>query len=263
MIQFFRMLLLLFFAVLTLIACGKSELARLLEKHTEIIDLSYPLQADNPHWPGEGYFTLRFDTLATIERHGVLSLAYHIPEHYGTHLDAPNHFVAGQIAVDEILPQNLFAPMVVIDIAEAASKNPDYQLEAEEIERWENIYGTIPDGAVVFLHTGWGRRWQNPEAYRNADRDSVMHFPGFGQSAARFLVEQRHIKAVGIDNLSIDCGISKDFAVHKIINGAGAYALENVANLDKAPVRNAFVMVAPIKIKGGSGGQARIFAIVP
>lgn len=262
MLRSLRTELALLVAALTLGACGKSELARVLEKRSEIIDLSYPLEASNPHWPGDNYFPLRLDTLATIERDGVLSLAYHIPEHYGTHVDAPNHFVAGQISVADIPVQNLFAPMVVIDIAEAASKNADYQLEADEIERWENIYGMIPEGAVVFLHTGWGRRWQNPEAYRNADSAGVMHFPAFGESAARFLVEQRRIKAVGIDDLSIDRGISKDYAVHKIVNGAGAYALENVANLDKVPTRGAFLVVAPIKIKNGSGGQARVFAIV-
>lgn len=263
MLRPLRTELVLLFATLSVSGCGRNELARVLEKHTEIIDLSYALQAGDPHWPGGKYFPLRLDTLASIERDGVFSLAYHIPEHYGTHVDAPNHFVAGQISVADIPVQNLFAPMVVIDIAEAASKNADYQLEADEIERWENIYGPIPDGAVVFLHTGWGARWVNPEAYRNADAAGVMHFPAFGVSGARFLVEQRRIKAVGIDNLSIDAGISKDFPVHKIVNGAGAYALENVANLEKVPTRGAYVVVAPIKIQRGSGGQARVFAIVP
>jgi kynurenine formamidase len=244
-------------------ACGPSDLTKLLEKHAKIIDLSHPLTGDSPHWPGESYFGLRIDTLATIERDGVLSLAFHFPEHYGTHVDAPNHFAAGQIPVDKITPENLFAPMVVLDISETAAKNADYLLEKEDIVRWENIHGTIPDGAIVFINTGWARRWNDPEAYRNADKDGVMHFPAYGEAAARFLVHERRVKAIGIDNLSIDRGISTDFAVHKIVNGAGVYALENVANLDKAPPRNAYAVIAPIKIKGGTGGPARIFAIVP
>jgi kynurenine formamidase len=245
-----------------LIACGKNEMADLMQRPKEIIDLSHTLEPTIPHWPAENYMPLRLDTIATIERDGVFSMTYHIPEHYGTHVDAPNHFVAGQIPVDEILPQNLLGPMVVIDIVKAASEDPDYVLETADLTRWENIYGAIPDGALVFLNTGWGKRWDDPEAYRNMDESGVMHFPAYGQSAARFLVDQRHVKAIGIDNLSIDPGISKDFAVHKIVNGAGVYALENVANLDKAPARGAFAVVAPIKLKGGTGGQARIFAIV-
>jgi len=244
-------------------ACGQNDLTKLLEKHSEIIDLSHPLTGDSPHWPGEGYLGLRIDTLATLERNGVFSLAFHFPEHYGTHVDAPNHFAAGQIPVDEIRSENLFAPMVVLDISESAAKNHDYLIEKEDIARWENIYGTIPDGAIVFINTGWARRWNNPEAYCNADKNGVMHFPAYGESAARFLVHERRVKAIGIDNLSIDRGISTNFAVHKIVNGAGVYALENVANLDKAPSRHAYAVVAPIKIKGGTGGPARIFAIVP
>jgi len=263
MLKLFRLKLSMLFAGLTLVACGKGDRGGWPEKPRQIIDLTHTLEAGDPHWPGENYMPLRMDTLATIERHGVLSLAYYIPEHYGTHVDAPNHFVAGQIPVDEILLENLFAPMMVIDVFETASTNPDYVLEREDVARWENAHGTIPDGAVVFLNTGWAKRWKDPEAYRNADQSGVMHFPAYAPSAAQFLVEQRHVKAVGIDNLSIDPGTSKDFAVHKIINGAGVYALENVANLDKVPVRNAFVAVAPIKLKGGSGGQARVFAIVP
>jgi kynurenine formamidase len=57
--------------------------------------------------------------------------------------------------------------------------------------------------------------------------------------------------------------MSSDFAVHHIINGAGKYILENVANLDKLPPIGATLIIAPIKIEGGSGGQARIWAILP
>lgn len=251
------------FAIVALTACGQNELAKLLEKNSKIIDLSHAMESDIPHWPAEGYAGLRIDTLATLERNGVLSLALHFPEHYGTHVDAPNHFAAGQIPVDEIDPQNFFAPMVMIKLSATAAKNPDGQLEKDDVVRWENSHGAIPEGAIVFLNTGWAARWNNPAAYRNQDQDGVMHFPAFGESAARFLIQQRRVKAIGIDNLSIDRGVSTDFAVHKIVNGAGVYALENVANLDKVPALGAFVIVAPIKIKGGSGGAARLFAILP
>jgi kynurenine formamidase len=47
------------------------------------------------------------------------------------------------------------------------------------------------------------------------------------------------------------------------VNGADRFHLENVANVDRLPPIGAFLIVAPIKIKGGSGGQVRIFAVVP
>jgi kynurenine formamidase len=90
-----------------------------------------------------------------------------------------------------------------------------------------------------------------------------LHFPGFSGDAAEFLVKERHIHGIGIDTPSIDYGPSQDFVVHQLVNGADCYGLENVANLEKVPPTGAIIMALPIKIKGGTGGPARIIAILP
>jgi kynurenine formamidase len=90
-----------------------------------------------------------------------------------------------------------------------------------------------------------------------------MHFPGYSKESTGFLVTKRNIKGIGIDTLSGDCGTSPDFIVHHTINTAGKFILENVANLDKLPSKGATLIIAPIKIEGGSGGQCRIWAILP
>ncbi len=133
------------------------------------------------------------------------------------------------------------------DVAEALSSNWSVRVA-------EPAHGRVPTDAIVFLKTGWGQHWKNPTRYRNQDSTGRMHFPGFSVEAARFLIEQRKMKALGIDTLSIDYGPSKDFAVHHLVNGAGRYAIENVAQLDKLPARDFFVFVAPVKIESGSGG---------
>ena len=116
----------------------------------------------------------------------------------------------------------------------------------------------------MFFSTQVGGEGGNDyDKYKNADDANKLHFPGYSAEAARFLVEKRNINGIGIDTLSADYGISTDFAVHHIINGTGKYILENVANLDKLPPRGATLIIAPIKIEGGSGGQARIWAILP
>jgi kynurenine formamidase len=71
------------------------------------------------------------------------------------------------------------------------------------------------------------------------------------------------VRGLGIDTLSIDPGTSKTFDVHHVLNAAGRYALENVANLHELPATGSYLVVAPIKIEDGSGGPARIFAIAP
>lgn len=229
----------------------------------DLVDLTYPLNEQTNYWPGDEYEPFRLRTIATLERDGVLSKAFSSPEHLGTHLDAPNHFVAGRKSVDQIAPSELFAPGVVIDCSAQAALDADYQLSVADIEAWEREHGPIPQGAVVLLRSGWGRFWDQPSRYRNQDVRGGLHFPGYSVEAARLLVEQRDCRGLGVDTLSIDHGPSRDFAVHKIVNGAGRYALENVAHLERLPPRGAYLVIAPIKIEAGSGGPARIFAVVP
>jgi kynurenine formamidase len=183
-------------------------------------------------------------------------------EHYETHLDAPAHFPPGKLTIDQVPPKRLMAPAEVIDVSEEAAKDPDYRLTPARIDQWEKKNGAIPAGSIVFLRTGWASRWPDQARYRNADASGVMHFPGYSVEAAKGLIA-RGVYALGIDTLSIDYGPSKDFEVHRITLPAGLYQLENVANLDQLPARGAFVIAAPVKLEGGSGGAVRIFALVP
>lgn len=227
----------------------------------EIVDLTYPLSADNPHWPAENYRPFSFETLATLEEDGVFSGAFYTPEHLGTHLDAPNHFETGQPSVDELQLPHLVRPMTVIDIRDSAQRNPDYMLSTEDIQLWEEEHGLIPEGAVVFAYTGWGSRWTDYASYKNQDEQGQMHFPGFSPEAAEFLVDQRSILGLGIDTLSVDVGLSKEFEVHHKVHSRGGYHIENAANLNQVPPTGSWVLIAPIKLKGGSGGPARVWAV--
>ncbi len=229
----------------------------------KIVDLTWPLNARGAFWPGENYKPFELQTIATLERDGVLSKSFCMPEHQGTHIDAPNHFTADRPSVDAIPPQDLFAPGVVIDISAQAAQDPDYRLSPNDIEDWEKHYGPIPARAVVLLASGWGRHFMTPPRYRNADALGRMHFPGFSPEAVQWLLEKRKIRGIGIDTLSIDNGVSRDFAVHHLLGQAGRYGLENLAGLEKLPARDFWLVVAPIKIETGSGGPTRVFAILP
>jgi kynurenine formamidase len=237
-------------------------LDELVSGKLKIVDLGWSLNDKNPYWPADDYEPFRLKTIATIEKNGVLSKAFFCPEHLGTHLDAPNHFEKNQPAVDRIDAPRLFAHGVVIDVAPQSSGDADYRLTRSDVAEWEKSYGRIPDGAVVLLSTGWARHWNNYPRYKNQDVEGKMHFPGYSAESAKFLVDERNVKGLGIDTLSIDYGLSKDFAVHHVVNGAGRYGLENVAHLDELPPRGFYVVVAPIKIETGSGGPTRLFAIM-
>jgi len=243
-----------------------SENAGLLEGiaagKTDVIDLGHALNPRNPYWPGPGYEPFKFEIFATIEKDHVLSGKMAFDEHTGTHLDAPSHFVAGQVPVDKLPLKQLFGPAVVLDVRKAVGDNPDYQLAPADITSFEQAHGRIPDNSVVFMYTGWDERWDDYEKYKNADSKKVLHFPGFSNEAAKLLVDERNIAGIGIDTLSVDYGMSTDFMVHHISHGKGKFHLENVANLGMIPAAGAFVIVAPIKVENGTGGPARIFALV-
>jgi kynurenine formamidase len=229
----------------------------------EIIDLTWPLNEKNGYWPGEGYKPFELRTIATLEKDGVLSKAFSMPEHLGTHIDAPNHFEPNQPSVAQIDPKLLIGPGVVIDISPRAEQDADTMLTPDDIAAWEKEHGAIPEGAIVLLHTGWGRHWKSYVRYMNQDARGGLHFPGFSGESASWLLEKRKIRGIGIDTLSIDRGQSKKFEVHHTVNGAGRYGLENVAYLNKLPPRGFHLIVAPIRIEEGSGGPCRILAIVP
>lgn len=261
MISFLRFFLLPCLLVSCTVPQTPPTLDEIANGQVEVVDLGYALNEANPYWPGEGYSPFHFEILATLENDGVYSGTFSTAEHLGTHLDAPNHFGAGQPSVDQIKLEDLIAPLVLVDIREACQSDPDYRLTREDLEAWEEQHGRIPSESVVFALTGWGQYWDEYERYKNQDAPGQLHFPGFSEAAALFLVEERTIKGIGIDTLSVDYGLSADFPIHHIVNGAAAYHIENAANLDRIPLSGAWIIIAPIKIEKGSGGPARVWAV--
>ena len=98
---------------------------------------------------------------------------------------------------------------------------------------------------------------------RSGARVGAMHFPGLGAEAARWLVEERLVGAVGIDTPSIDHGPSQDFAAHVVLAGAGVPVFENVAATDTLPATGFRIVALPMKIGAGSGAPLRIIALIP
>jgi len=228
---------------------------------TRVLDLSYAINDKLVPWPGdEKFFEAKVN--ATIEKNGYFTRSFWMLEHYGTHLDAPAHFPPGKTTVDQIPVKQLFGPAVVIDVRVESNNDADYQLPATRIEDWEKKHGRIPEGAIVLLRTGWASRWPDVERYRNQDAKGKMHFPGFSVEAAKLLISRR-VSGLGCDTLSIDYGASADFAVHHLALGAGLYHLENLADMSEVPEASAVLIVAPIKLEGGSGGAVRVFALLP
>ncbi|CAH3185285.1 unnamed protein product, partial [Porites evermanni] len=187
-------------------------------------------------------------------------------EHGGTHIDAPKHFYQKGKHLNEVLLDELIGPAVVVDISVQTAKDQDYQLSVGDLEAWEEKHGKIPDGAILFLYSGRGKDWANPDKFLGYDPKlnktgyGYLHSPGFSPEAAEWIVKSGKVSAVGVDVVSLDNGQSKIFKSHTILLSANISGYEMVANLDKLPPAGAMVYGAPIKIKDGTGGASRIFA---
>ena len=234
----------------------------------ELVDLTYAFDEETVYWPtSPSGFEL--EELAHGHSEGgwfYSAYRFRTPEHGGTHLDAPIHFAEGGDTTDRVPLGRLVAPAVVIDVARKAATDPDYLLSVADVEAFEIAYGVIPEGTIVLLRTGWGQRWGDRLRYLGDDTPgdaSNLHFPSFGEEAARLLVQQRGVAALGVDTASIDRGASSDFRVHQVAAAADVPGFENVANLDSVPPVGAWVIALPMKIAGGSGGPLRIAALVP
>lgn len=227
-------------------------------KKSKFIDLTHPITPDMPIWPGGKRFST--ETLVDYDQ-GCKAIAFSQGVGIGTHMDAPAHLLREGKTISNYGIEEFIAPACVIDVRNEVEKNADYQISKEDIENWEKQYGTVPENCFFFALTGWSQYWNDEAKYLNMDPKGIMHFPGFGKSAAEYLM-QRNVQCVGIDALSIDAGIANTFPAHHIILGAGKLQLENLTNLEPIIGNKSTVFSLPLYIQDGPESPARVVAIV-
>lgn len=232
------------------------------------IDLSYPFDDRTIYWPTETGFRHWY------EQHGRAAGApyfyaagkFSAPEHGGTHMDAPLHFSEGGASADWVPLASCIGPACVVDFRDRAAKDPDAALSVADIKRHEARHGPLPAGAIVIARSGWGSYWPEKKRYLGNDRwgeVADLHFPGFSPEAVSFLLRERNVAALAIDTASLDPGRATDFPAHRIWLGAGKPGFENLARLEALPPRGATLYAIPMKIAGGTGAPARVFAALP
>ncbi len=238
-----------------------------IDDPSKLLDLTYSYDEETIYWPTARPFRWEKESWGPSPGGYWYSAArYSASEHGGTHLDSPIHFAENGETADEIPLSRLIGPAVVVDITVMANTNPDYRLTIEDLTSWEQNHGRFPRGAILLVKTGWGRHWPDRKRYLGTDKPgdvAGLRFPGISREAAEWIANRQSFSGVGIDTASIDYGRSTDFIAHRILNGAKIYALENVARLERVPPTGATIFALPMKIRGGSGGPARIIAITP
>jgi len=185
------------------------------------------------------------------ETYGFETEAMFLVTHTGTHVDAPYHFHAGGIRVDQIPPERLLGPGLLLDFSDWPEKG---LIGAEDLRRAEGAAGTrIQRGDIVLIRTGWDR-YLGSERYASG-------YPGLSREAAQYLLDCG-AAAVGVDSPNPDHPDAGDFPVHNTLLPREVLIIENLANLG-AIGRPRFRFIGlPLKIRGGTGSPIRAVAIV-
>jgi kynurenine formamidase len=228
-----------------------------------IVDLGAVLEEGAPIWPTHP--PLIIHKTITHERHGYFTNTIFMPEHVGTHCDAPAHAVPdlADFTIETYPVGQMIGPACVIDVASRHLEAGE-MLTAADIEAWETDNGRIERGEIALINFGWfARHWRTD----SEARFYVTNQPGLDESAVKLLYE-RGVKALGSDNTNVETPIRDGVAINpgyahtRYFLPNGIPLIESLANLEQLPPRCYFVAL-PLKIKHGSGSPIRPIAFVP
>ena len=258
---------LLFLIVTCLSACAQHHSPLALPNNLDWIDLSHSYDNATLYWPNN---IKGFEHITEAEGNTPLGYYYSsyrlcTPEHGGTHLDAPIHFAKDKLTVDQVPLSSLTGEAVLIDVSQNALADRDYQVSIQDIESWEKVNGRIQENTIILFRTGYGQFYPDREKYFGTSKTgpaaiTELHFPGILPATTQWLVDNRNIKALGLDTPSMDYGQSKEFKTHQILLGRNKPGFENLANLKLLPAKGIYIVALPMKIAKGSGSPLRIVA---
>jgi arylformamidase len=160
--------------------------------------------------------------------------------HYGTHVDAPVHFIDGAAGVEALPIDVLIGRVNVIDLPNAELITADVLKDVDSIEGYDRI----------IFKTRNSQYWSQPNP--EFDRNYVAIAP----DAAEILVAA-NIRLVGVDYLSVEPFGSKDFATHKALLGASIVIVEGL-DLRDVEAGEYEMACLPMKLEGADGAPARV-----
>jgi kynurenine formamidase len=236
----------------------------------KFVDLTHAFSPGIPHWPGFpdeiGEVLYGYEPGVGRLGSGFFAQSFTLVGQWGTHVDAPAHFIKGNRTVDQIDVKEMVLPLAVIDVHEKVAQNPDYVITMADVKGWEKRHGPIPEGAFVAMRTDWSRRWPDGKAMQNKDANGVAHYPGWSLEVLKYLYEERKITASGHETTDTDPGSATsrgDYSSEAYILQQNRYQIELLTNLSAVPEAGALLVAAFPKPLDGAGFPARVFAILP
>lgn len=157
----------LLLAALLLHAAGPIDPAK-------VVYLTHSYDANTIYWPTEKGFQWEKEVWGeTAGGYFYSSAKFASAEHGGAHFDSPLHFAEGKRSVEQIPVQQLIGPALVVDVATACAKNPDYLISPRDLAAWEAAHGRIPEDSLVLFRNGWSARWPGRKRYMGTGKPAT------------------------------------------------------------------------------------------
>jgi arylformamidase len=202
----------------------------------KLIDVSVPLDATLPNYPGNTPFTLEaIKRIARGDSSNVSTL--HMSAHAGTHVDAPRHFFDEGAGTETLALEMLIGRARVIEITSRKG------VTAEDL-----VAFNLTEDVRLLIKTANSRLWNDPTFHPD--------FIGIAESGAKHLVE-RGVKVVGVDYLSVEQYHNPGAPAHHILLGSGTIVIEGLNLRDVEPgIYDMFCL--PLRVVGSDGAPARV-----
>lgn len=199
------------------------------------IDITLPIQADYPSWPGDTPFSIIHNT-KTDKGVNVNISTIQTSCHFGTHIDAPKHFIDEGPTIETMALDMLIGPCRVyqLDCPKVISESDLRDLDFDQVQR-------------VLFKTANSQRINDSQFHRD--------YIGLDVSASQFLLNKR-IRLIGTDYYSV-AAPGQAAPVHQMLLGSNVVLLEGL-DLGNVTQGDYQLLALPMKIVGSDGAPARV-----
>ena len=223
-----------------------------------IVDLSRDLYHRTPSYPGQppiihGVWKTHEESLADNNGvHGNMVMHFSMPDHGGTHIDAPRHFGMSGVPIDKYPLENCIVPGICIDLRHIA---PKAEITPADLDAAVKKAGVpVPKKGTVLLCTGHHARTFPRKEYSTDNS-------GVNVEATEWLAKQG-IVHFGIDSMRPGPEGRVNSLVHKACLDLDITHMESLCNLEALIGQGQFTFIGlPLKWREGTGSPIRAVAV--
>lgn len=211
-----------------------------------LVDLSHPLTAQVPIYPGDP--EPHIFTATTVAAEGYNLSHVQIGTQTGTHIDAPFHFRDHGATVDRMPLDLTVGPAVVVRVT---GREPRARITLADLDP---CLERLAPGRIVLFITGW---------YRHAGSELFFEHP-YLDAAVGEAILGAGVRTIAIDTLNADATGGDQFPIHDMFADAGGFIAENLAGTDAlTPGVDPLLLLLPLNLVGCDGAPVRAVALEP